>query len=96
MGLVAGVDIGATSIDVVLSDFSRNIIARYDEPAIVREGPLPILNKVSEIINRIIRENAMDPEKLTGIGIGVPGPVDFLSGTVLSPPIMPGWDHFRS
>ena len=94
LGLVAGVDIGATSIDVVLSDFSRNIIARYGESAIVREGPLPILNKVTEIINRIIRENGMDPEKLTGIGIGVPGPVDFLLGTVLSPPIMPGWDRF--
>ena len=94
MGLVAGVDIGATSIDVVLSDFSGNMIARYGESAIVREGPLPILNKVSEIINRIILENGMDPEKLTGIGIGVPGPVDFLLGTVLSPPIMPGWDRF--
>lgn len=94
LGLVAGVDIGATSIDVVLSDFSGNVISRKSISAIVREGPKPILAKVCDILLQIIRENNLNPEKLTGIGIGVPGPVDFSLGTVLSPPIMPGWDRF--
>ena len=31
---------------------------------------------------------------MNGIGIGVPGPVDFSAGTVVSPPIMPGWDRY--
>ncbi len=94
LGLVAGVDIGATSIDVVLSDFSRNVISRKSISAIVREGPQSILTKVCDILFQIFRENNLKPEKLTGIGIGVPGPVDFSLGTVLSPPIMPGWDRF--
>ncbi len=38
--------------------------------------------------------NRFDPEKLAGIGIGIPGPVDFSQGTVVSPPIMPGWDQY--
>ena len=29
-----------------------------------------------------------------GIGIGMPGPVEFGSGRPVSPPIMPGWDDF--
>jgi glucokinase-like ROK family protein len=29
-----------------------------------------------------------------GIGIGIPGPVDFIMGTPVSPPIMPGWDGY--
>ena len=29
-----------------------------------------------------------------GIGIGVPGPVEFESGRPISPPIMPGWDGY--
>ncbi len=29
-----------------------------------------------------------------GIGIGVPGPVDFLLGSLIYPTIMPGWDQF--
>jgi glucokinase-like ROK family protein len=94
LGFVAGIDIGATSIDVVLSDFSRNVISRKSISAIVRDGPQSILTKVSDILFQIFRENNLNPEKLTGIGIGVPGPVDFSLGTVLSPPIMPGWDRF--
>ena len=31
---------------------------------------------------------------LWGIGIGVPGPVEFESGRPVSPPIMPGWDGY--
>jgi glucokinase-like ROK family protein len=42
----------------------------------------------------MLKENALSPEKLNGIGIGVPGPVDFSVGTLVSPPIMPGWDCY--
>jgi glucokinase-like ROK family protein len=31
---------------------------------------------------------------LWGIGIGVPGPVEFRTGRPISPPIMPGWDGY--
>jgi len=33
-------------------------------------------------------------KNLWGIGIGVPGPVEFATGLPVSPPIMPGWDKF--
>ena len=36
----------------------------------------------------------MERIPLVGIGMGVPGPVDFAVGTVVSPPIMPGWDRY--
>ncbi len=29
--------------------------------------------------------------EVRGIGIGVPGPVDFAGGQVVRPPVMPGW-----
>ena len=31
---------------------------------------------------------------MRGIGLAVPGPVDFASATVVSPPIMTGWDAY--
>ena len=34
------------------------------------------------------------PGALWGIGIGVPGPVEFATGRPVSPPIMPGWDGY--
>jgi glucokinase-like ROK family protein len=42
----------------------------------------------------MLQENGLSSDTLNGIGVGVPGPVDFSVGTLVSPPIMPGWDRY--
>jgi glucokinase-like ROK family protein len=93
-GLVAGVDIGATSIDLGIADFSGKLLARYSEPATVKDGPIKILGRVCTLLEKLLQDNNLNITTLNGIGIGVPGPVDFSMGTLVSPPIMPGWDRF--
>ena len=94
VGFVAGVDIGATSIDLAVADFSHKIVARYGEEALVRRGPIKVLGRVCSLLEKLMQDNGLSIDKLRGIGIGVPGPVDFSSGTAVSPPIMPGWDRY--
>jgi glucokinase-like ROK family protein len=94
LGFIAGVDIGATSIDLAIADFSGNIIVRSSEAALVREGPIKILGRVCSLLEKMMQENGLNSERILGIGIGIPGPVDFSLGTVVSPPIMPGWDGY--
>lgn len=94
LGLVAGVDIGATSIDLGISDFSGRLLVRASEPALVKDGPIKILGRVCSLLEKMLNENRLSHEIMNGIGIGVPGPVDFLMGTLVSPPIMPGWDRY--
>lgn len=94
LGLLAGIDIGATSIDLGIADFSGKLLARYAEPASVKDGPIKILGRVCSLLENMLKENNWEPERIIGIGIGVPGPVDFSVGVVVSPPIMPGWDCY--
>jgi glucokinase-like ROK family protein len=94
LGLVAGVDIGATSIDLGIADFSGKLLARHSELASVKDGPIKILGQACSLLEKMLQKNNLSPEKLNGIGIGVPGPVDFSAGTLVSPPIMPGWDRY--
>jgi glucokinase-like ROK family protein len=94
LALVAGVDIGATSIDLGIADFSGKLIARYAETASVKDGPIKILGRVCSLLEKMLKEKKLDSEKMSGIGIGVPGPVDFSVGTLVSPPIMPGWEEY--
>jgi glucokinase-like ROK family protein len=93
-GLVAGVDIGATSIDIVVADIAGKTYGRLSEIINVRNGPIIVLERVCRLIEKILDENSFTKNRLLGIGIGVPGPVDFENGMVVSPPIMPGWDGF--
>jgi len=93
-GIVAGIDVGATSIDLGIADFSGRLLVRYAEPATVKDGPIRILGRVCSLLEKLLQENNLDPAQLRGIGIGVPGPVDYSLGILISPPIMPGWDRY--
>lgn len=88
----AGVDLGATSIDVEITDGRLEPVASYCEPADIRSGPKSILQRVDEILAKFKVDGAYT--RLAGIGIGVPGPVSFRDGVPVSPPIMPGWDRY--
>jgi glucokinase-like ROK family protein len=94
LGLVAGIDIGATSVDLVIADFSGKFLVRYSEPASVKHGPIKVLGQACSLLEKMLKDTNLSPGKLHGIGIGVPGPVDFSAGTLVSPPIMPGWDRY--
>lgn len=94
LGLVAGIDIGATSVDVALADFRGRIVARISEPADVTQPPEPFLNRVCELVEKLLARHGQSAESLVGIGVGVPGPVEFSSGLLIAPPLMPLWEGF--
>lgn len=94
LALVAGFDIGATSIDLAIADFAGRVLARHAEAASVKDGPIKILGRACSLLEGMLRANGLEPDKIAGLGIGVPGPVDFSVGTLVSPPIMPGWDGY--
>ncbi len=93
-GLLFGADIGATSIDLIITDLNRQTLARYEEPALVTDGPNKILDHLTELFNKLMISNGLSDQSVLAFGVGVPGPVNFKEGMVVSPPIMPGWDQF--
>ena len=88
----AAVDLGASSVDVEVTNGRLEPIAAYTENAEIRSGPKVILQRVNELLAKAKVDGAY--EKLDAVGIGVPGPVSFRDGVPVSPPIMPGWDRF--
>lgn len=94
LGFLVGVDIGATSIDLALSDVRGKILQRRSEPADVRDSPDMVLGRCSELICEMLSTQAAHPEKILGIGVGVPGPVEFSKGVLVAPPLMPLWERY--
>ena len=90
--LVAAV--GATRIDVAVTDLDGRILGHRDEPADIAAGPEACLQRVDELFDELTAATRDLPGRLWGIGIGIPGPVEFRSGRPVSPPIMPGWDDY--
>lgn len=94
LGVLVGVDIGATSLDVAVLAPNLSVLAHHAEPADVREGPGVVLARVRSLIRELLQRAGFEAKDVIGIGIGVPGPVNFEIGQLVNPPLMPAWDSF--
>ncbi|MBO3749166.1 ROK family protein [Streptosporangiaceae bacterium NEAU-GS5] len=88
----AGIDIGATSVDVAVTDGELRVLGHVSEPCDVRLGPAHVLDRVLTLAGKLKEQGLFT--QLHGTGIGVPGPVSFAEGVPVVPPIMPGWDRY--
>jgi glucokinase-like ROK family protein len=93
-GYVVGVDMGATSLDLVLADFKGSRLARCAVAIDVRQGPEVVLKQIEALLLEKLAACAISPGKVIAFGIGVPGPTDFSDGVLIAPPIMPGWGGY--
>ena len=81
-------DIGASGMRLATTDLLGTVLRRTDHPIRIADGPDVVLKQVTEGLLEL-----QDPDvALWGVGVSVPGPVEFATGTVVSPPIMTGWD----
>ena len=87
-----GIDIGATSVDVAVTDARMVVLEQLSEPIDVRHGPDAVLAVVLDLVGKI--RSGGKAVDLHGAGVGVPGPVSFRDGVPVAPPIMPGWNQF--
>jgi glucokinase-like ROK family protein len=94
LGYIVGMDIGATSLELALADVSGQIVQRCSEPADVRNRPEQVLGRCVELVNRMCQSQGTSTDRILGIGVGVPGPVDFSRGVLVAPPLMMDWENF--
>jgi predicted NBD/HSP70 family sugar kinase len=93
-GVVLVADLGATHARLAVSDLAGTPLAERAADLDIAVGPEQALAWVSDRFAELLDEIGRAPAEVRGIGIGVPGPVEFASGRPANPPIMPGWDDF--
>ena len=93
--VVAGCDLGATHSRLAIATLSGRVLAERARSIDINAGPDAVLGTVRADLEELLGEAGRPADHLRAIGIGVPGPVEFASGTVVRPPIMAGWDGCR-
>ncbi|GAA1825110.1 ROK family protein [Nesterenkonia flava] len=88
------VDLGGTHARLAVTDLSGHILAEEDHALAISQGPAAVLDAVADTAERLLAQAEQSPSGVLGVGIGLPGPVEFTTGRPTSPPIMPGWDGF--
>lgn len=94
LGVLIGADLGATSMQLAIMQPDLTVLARHSEQIDVRSGPGVVMARLRELSRALLAEAGLAPARVIAIGMGVPGPVDFASGQLVDPPLMPDWDGF--
>jgi predicted NBD/HSP70 family sugar kinase len=93
-GIVLAADLGATHARVAITDLMGTPLAEQAGDLDIGLGPEAVLGWVCDQFTQMVGALGSSPADVRGIGIGIPGPVEFETGRPVSPPIMPGWDGF--
>ncbi|GHB81066.1 transcriptional regulator [Streptomyces cirratus] len=90
-GIVIGVDFGHTHLRVAVGNLAHQVLAEDSEPLDVDASWTEGFDRAEALVGRLIAGIGVGRDKVIGVGLGVPGPIDVESGTLGSTAILPGW-----
>ncbi|MGO4426064.1 ROK family protein, partial [Streptomyces sp. MCAF7] len=90
-GIVVGVDFGHTHLRVAIGNLAHQVLAEESEPLDVDASASQGLDRAEHLVSRLIAATGISQDKVVGVGLGVPAPIDVETGTLGSTAILPGW-----
>ncbi|QPP10449.1 ROK family transcriptional regulator [Streptomyces bathyalis] len=90
-GAVVGVDFGHSHLRVAVGNLAHQVLAEEAEPIDVDASADEGFDRAEQLVHRLIATTGISREKLIGVGLGVPGPIDVETGELGSTSILPGW-----
>ena len=87
MKYAVAIDVGGTNTRVALINDEYKIVERV-QFSTDTQNPQVTLEKINNVIKGF-------GQKIEGIGISCPGPLDLIHGIILETPNLPGWHYFH-
>lgn len=88
---IVGIDLGGTNLKTALVDSDGTIIAHDSRPTDADGGPDVIMDAMAAATETVAEKTGVAKESVRTVGIGVPGPMNWQTGVVFSPPNLKGW-----
>jgi glucokinase len=89
--LRGGLDLGGTKIQAVVVGPDNEVLGEARRPTPVA-GPPAVAEAMADALRGAATAAGIEPSLLTGIGVGAPGVIDSVAGTVAHAGNIPGWD----
>lgn len=90
-----GVHVDPARLTLLLMDVSGQVRHQLHLRTPQATNPNDVTSLIATTAGRMIRETGVDRNRVLGIGIAAPGPLDIASGTVIDPPQLPEWRNVR-
>lgn len=93
-GAILAANLGATHSRVAITDLAGKVLVEQTGEIAISEGPEHVLGWLETTLDALLERQTLMRDDVRAIGVGLPGPVEFATGTPVAPPIMPGWDAY--
>ena len=90
-GAALAVDFGHRHVRVAVADLSSTILAERHRQLDVDASAPAALDAAAALATQVLEDAGVRSEQLLAVGMGVPGPIDRMTGEVGSSAILPGW-----
>jgi predicted NBD/HSP70 family sugar kinase len=86
-----GIHLDPSVITFVLLDLAGSVVARSHVPIQAVADPDATVQKMSSAVDGLIHQAEISRDRVLGVGIASPGPIDQQRGAVVGPPLLTGW-----
>ncbi|HYF91060.1 MAG TPA: ROK family transcriptional regulator [Symbiobacteriaceae bacterium] len=90
---VIGCELQSTLLIVGLFDLTGTLLATVEEPKDPATSPADVVAATQRAIEKLLAEANVPKEKVQGLGVAAPGPLNSRTGVLLTPPNMLGWHN---
>lgn len=88
---IISIDLGGTNLKVALVDSRYRIIDREILSTQRFSRKESLIRQIINCVKRIVKKHNLGPACVLGVGLGLPGPIDYRRGIVHFFPNIPGW-----
>ncbi|KAD3515150.1 ROK family protein [Arthrobacter yangruifuii] len=89
--VAAGIDIGRRHVRVVLASLGHRILQEESILLPLGHSAADGMDAAASLLDRLLRRQGVDRSAVLGAGVGIPGPIDRRTGTVVQGAILPEW-----
>src|SRR4051812_27883927 len=90
-GVAVGVDFGHSHVRVAVADLAHTVVGEAEERLDVDHAAAEGIACAGRLVRRLLEEAGAPPERVAGVGMGLPGPMVEATGEVGDSAILPGW-----
>jgi predicted NBD/HSP70 family sugar kinase len=95
VGTALGLDFDHDRVRVAVADLSSTVLAEDEIRLDIDHNAADALDASAELVEHVLREAGVARERVIGVGVGLPSPIDRATGAVGSPTILPSWTGLR-
>jgi glucokinase len=88
---IIGIDLGGTYIKAGIVTPDGEVIARAKAPTDAPKGPESVMHAMATAGREALCAANLEAADVAAAGVGAPGPMNWRTGVVYSPPNLPGW-----